>query len=119
MKTKEWLESIGKSIDSLDADRFAEFLSDDCTFRFGNQPEVIGKKDVRDYVDAFFKMIGGCEHKVIDYWTREDSVVWQGEVLYTRLDGKKVNVYFTNIFKMQGNLIKDYLIYIDNTPLFA
>ncbi|MBI5403636.1 MAG: nuclear transport factor 2 family protein [Ignavibacteriae bacterium] len=119
MKTKEWLESIGKSIDSMDANRFADFLTEDCTFRFGNQPDVIGKKEVTEYVAAFFKMIGGSEHKVVDYWKREDSVVWQGEVLYTRLDGKKVNVNFTNIFMMNGKLIKDYLIYIDNTPLFA
>lgn len=119
MDTKQWLESIGKSIDSMDANRFAEFLTDDCTFRFGNQPDVSGKKAVTEYVAAFFKMIGGSKHKVVDYWTRNDSVVWQGEVLYTRLDGKKVNVNFTNIFLMNGNLIKDYLIYIDNTPLFA
>lgn len=119
MNTKEWLETIGKSIDSLNAEKFAEFLTDDCTFRFGNQPDVNGKKAVTDYVAAFFKMIGGCEHKVIDFWTGKDSVVWQGEVLYTRLDGKKVNVGFTNIFRMNGKHIKDYLIYIDNTPLFS
>jgi hypothetical protein len=118
LETRKWLESIGKSIDSLDADRFAEFLTDDCLFRFGNQPDVTGKIPTRDYVAAFFKMIGGCEHSVIDFWTKENSVVWQGEVLYTRLDGKKVNVRFTNIFALKDNLIREYLIYIDNTPLF-
>jgi hypothetical protein len=119
LETKKWLESIGASIDSLEADKFVQFLTDDCIFRFGNQPEVSGKTATRDYVDAFFKMIGGCKHKVIDYWKREDSVVWQGEVLYTRLDGKQVTVNFVNILKINGKLIKDYLIYIDNTPLFA
>ena len=119
MEIKNWLESIGKSIDSLSADKFVEFLTDDCIFRFGNQPDVKGKIQTRNYVAGFFKMIGGSEHKVIDFWTREDSVVWQGEVLYTRLDGKKVTVQFANIFKMDGNLIKDYIIYIDNTPLFS
>jgi ketosteroid isomerase-like protein len=119
VETRKWLESIGKSIDSLDADKFIQFLTDDCTFRFGNQPEVNGKTATRDYVAAFFKMIGGSRHKVIDFWNREDSVVWQGEVVYTRLDGKQVNLNFVNILKMNGELIKNYLIYIDNTPLFA
>ena len=119
METKKWLESIGASIDSMNADNFVEFLTDDCIFRFGNQPEVKGKNETRDYVDTFFKMIAGSKHKVVDFWEHDDSVVWQGEVLYTRLDGKQVTVNFVNVFHLKGKLIKDYLIYIDNTPLFA
>lgn len=45
-------------------------------------------------------------------------MVWQGSVLYTRLDGRQVKVQFTNIFHMDGDLIQDYLIYIDNGPLW-
>ncbi len=119
METKKWLGSIGDSIDTLDADKFVKFLTDDCTFRFGNQPEVKGKTETRDYVASFFKMIAGCKHKVVNYWEKENSIVWQGEVLYKRLDGKEVAVNFVNVFHMKGTLIEDYLIYIDNTPLFA
>ncbi|MCE1165854.1 MAG: nuclear transport factor 2 family protein [Bacteroidetes bacterium] len=119
METRKWLESIGSSIDSLDAGKFAEFLTDDCVFRFGNQPEVNGKQATKDYVAAFFGMIGGCRHKVVDFFVKDNSIVWQGEVLYTRKDGNKVNINFVNVFHMSGNLIKDYLIYIDNGPLFA
>lgn len=119
METRKWLEEIGKSIDSMDSDKFVEFLTEDCTFRFGNQPPVEGKNATRDYVAAFFKIIGGSKHKVINFWTGVNTVVWQGEVLYTRLDGKQVTVNFVNVFFMNGNLIKDYLIYIDNAPLFA
>ncbi|MDD5361927.1 MAG: nuclear transport factor 2 family protein [Ignavibacteria bacterium] len=115
----KWIESIGKAIDSLDADKFVEFLSDDCVFRFGNQPEVNGKIPTRDYVAGFFGMIGGSAHKVLDFWEKGNTVVWQGEVTYTRLDGKKVDVGFVNIFHLNGSLIEDYLIYIDNAPLFA
>jgi ketosteroid isomerase-like protein len=103
----------------MDADNFVKFLTDDCTFVFGNQPAVKGKTAVRDYVAGFFGMIGGSKHSVLDFWSRGDSIVWQGEVLYTRKDGKKVSVNFANIFHMEKDLIKDYLIYIDNTPLFS
>lgn len=119
METKKWLESIGDSIDSMNADNFVKFLTDDCIFKFGNQPEVHGKNATRNYVAEFFKMIGGSKHKVVDFWTRDNSVVWQGEVEYTRLDNKKVSVNFVNVFHLNSNLIKNYLIYIDNTPLFA
>jgi hypothetical protein len=119
LEIKKWLESIGNSIDSMNADNFVQFLTEDCTFRFGNQPDVIGKTETRNYVAEFFKMIGGSKHKVVDFWQKDNSVVWQGEVQYTRLDGKKVTVNFVNVFHLRENLIKDYLIYIDNTPLFA
>ena len=119
MEIKNWLESIGNSIDSMDADKFVQFLTDDCIFRFGNQPDVNGKNATRDYVQAFFKMIAGCKHSVLDFWESKNSIVWQGDVLYTRLDGKQVNINFVNILYLKDNLIKDYLIYIDNTPLFS
>ena len=38
---------------------------------------------------------------------------------YVRLDGRSVTVPFVNVFAMRGNLVQDYLIYIDNTPLYA
>jgi len=119
MDTKKWHEQIGKSIDSGNADDFVTYLTEDAVFRFGNQPDVTGKPAIRDYVAAFFSMIKASEQKVINYWTGNGSVVWQGEVTYTRLDDKKVTVNFTNIFYISSNLIKDYLIYMDISPLFA
>lgn len=119
METRKWLEAISKTIDSKDAAGFSGFLTEDCVFRFGNQPAVKGRQATKEYVAAFFEMIGGSEHKIEDIFEKENSYVWQGEVLYTRKDGKKVGVKFANIFHMEGELIKDYLIYIDNAPLFA
>ena len=115
---KNWLEEIGKTIDSKDGVAFAEFLTENGNFRFGNQAPVTGRKAIADYVNYFFTMHNGSSHEVVNYWEGKDSIVWQGEVTYTRMDNRKVDVNFTNIFYMDGDLIKDYLIYIDNTPLF-
>ena len=119
MNRKQWLEEIGKVIDSKDAEKFASYITENGTFKFGNNDAVIGRKPISDYVAAFFTMIKSSEHKVVNFWDTGDNIIWQGEVLYTRLDEKKVNVIFTNIFYMNGSLIDKYLIYIDNTPLFA
>ncbi|MFA5012759.1 MAG: nuclear transport factor 2 family protein [Ignavibacteria bacterium] len=119
MDRKEWLEKIGDIIDAKDSAGFSNLLTEDGIFKFGNADEVKGRKKVEEYVAAFFNMIKGSQHKVVNFWEQGDSVVWQGEVLYTRLDGKQVNVNFCNIFYMKDDLIEKYLIYIDNTPLFA
>ena len=118
-ETKQWLANIGHVIDAKDAQGFANFITENGTFRFGNQPDVVGRDAIRDYVAAFFTMIHSSEHAVVNHWKGNGTIVWQGQVNYTRLDDRKVLVPFTNIFYMDGDLIKDYLIYIDNTPLFA
>lgn len=117
--TKSWLEKIGKTIDAKDAAGFADFITEDGAFRFGNAEDVKGRKAIADYVAYFFTMIKSSEHEIVKFWEDDNSIVWQGRVNYTRLDDRKVPVNFTNILYMKGDLISDYLIYIDNTPLFA
>ncbi len=117
--TKAWLMNIGKTIDAKDAKGFSEFCTDNGEFRFGNAESVTGRKAIEDYVAAFFGMIASSKHEVLNYWNSNEGIVWAGRVTYTRLDGKVVPVNFTNIFYMNGSLIERYLIFIDNTPLFA
>ena len=119
MQRKELVEKIANSINGRDAKMFSEFITEDGIFRFGNAEDVKGRKNIEDYVAAFFGMIKGSSHRIINLWDDGNHIVWQGEVEYTRLDEKKVNVKFVNIFKMEGDMIRDYLIYIDNAPLFA
>lgn len=116
---KAWLEGIGKTIDAKDSAKFASYITEDGIFRFGNAPDVVGRKAIDEYVAAFFTMIKGSQHEVVNYWEGKDSIVWQGKVIYTRHDGRLVPTNFTNIFYMDGDMIKEYLIYIDNAPLFA
>jgi hypothetical protein len=49
--------------------------------------------------------------------TVRDTVVIHGAVTYTRHDGRELTVPFADISSMEGEKIKDYLIFIDNTKL--
>ena len=119
MQRKELIEKIAESIDAKDAVKFSEFITEDGTFRFGNAESVKGRKNISDYVAYFFTIIKSSSHKIVNLWDTGKHFIWEGEVLYTRLDEKQVTVKFVNIFNMEGDMITDYLIYIDNTPLFA
>ena len=118
MDRKEYLETLGRVIDAKDSKGFASYITENGIFKFGNNEPVVGREAIRDYVANFFSVIKSSEHKVINFWEQNNTVIWQGEVAYTRLDDKKVTVCFVNIFSMQDELIKEYLIYIDNSPLF-
>lgn len=103
----------------MDADKFVAYLSDDSQFRFGNAPAVVGKPAIRDAVDGFYKSIKSLHHECENLWELDGHIIFQGKVTYSRLDGNVVTIPFTNIFGMKGDLIKDYFIYIDVTPLYA
>jgi len=116
---EERIESLFNVIDNMDADKFASYLDEDVSFRFGNAPVVVGKKAVLDAVDGFFKSIKGITHEKLRMWIHPDSVLYQGIVTYTRNDGSEVTLPYLNVFLLNGEMIKDYLIYIDINPLFA
>jgi ketosteroid isomerase-like protein len=113
----ERISQLFEAIDAKDADAFASFLTETAVFRYGSQQAVQGKEAIRGYVSAFFGSVEALRHQVIDTWEREDSMVCQGVVTYTRGDGRDVSVPFTNILRFEGDLIRDYLVYVDPTPL--
>ncbi len=115
----DWVAQLFQAIDRMDSDGLVMFLADDATFQFGNAQPVKGKQNVRGVVAAFFSSIKGIGHKLLGTWQVDDVVFVQGEVAYTRKDGKIVRVPFFNLFKMDGPLVSQYLIYVDTSPLYA
>jgi ketosteroid isomerase-like protein len=107
------------AIDARNAEAFAAFLTEDGEFRFGNSPPVVGRTAVREAVAGFFAAIGGCRHRLIASWKGPGTAACEGEVTYTRLDGRIVKVPFANVFVLRGGEISSYRIFIDNGPLFA
>lgn len=119
MERRKLVLEISESIDAKDASKFSRYITENGIFRFGNNEEVRGRKNIEDFVAGFFSMIKSSKHELVNMWDNGSSITWQGIVNYIRLDGKKVSVNFVNILLMEGDMITDYLIYIDNTPLFA
>lgn len=114
-----WLDDLFASIDRMDADAFAGFLTEDGRFSFGNQPAAKGRAAVREAVGGFFASIAGLQHRIDRVWEDKDSVVCHGEVTYERMDGSSITLPFADVFYLQGGLISDYRIFMDVAPLYA
>ncbi len=110
---------IFADIDSFDPDRFVANLTPDAVFRFGNGNPVIGREAVREAVAGFFATIDGLSHHVLNTWQFGDTLVAQIDVEYTRKDGKTVTVPNADILLFDGDLVRDWQIYIDLAPVFA
>lgn len=112
-----WLRQLFAAIDAKDTQRFVGFLAEDATFRLGNQPAVRGRAAIGAAVQGFFGSIKACRHEVAGSWTHPDSVVCHGQVTYTRADDTRVTVPFANVMTIRGELVSEYLIFVDVAPL--
>jgi len=119
MSGSDWVRQLFQTIDRQDADEFSTFLSDGAIFRFANAPTVEGKANVRETVRSFFASIKGIRHDVLETWEQSGAVMCHGVVTYTRHDSSTLTAFFANVFKMEGRLIKEYLIFVDASGLYA
>jgi len=106
------------AIDRKDLAAFKSCLSDDCLFRFGNQPQVRGRESIGDIVAGFFNSIQSLRHDLIHSWSIEDGFVCHGMVTYTRYDGTSLSVPFCNLCKFKQSKIGEYLIFVDISRLY-
>ena len=113
------IEQLFAAIDAKDASAFAGYLSDECTFRFGNQEPVLGRAEVENYVGAFFESIQDLEHRIEDVWSFGDAIVCHGMVTYTRRNGSELTVPFANVFMIEDRKIREYLIFADTSALYT
>lgn len=119
MILRDWIDRLFSAIDRQDAEAFAGFVTEDARFVFGNLPAVEGRAAIRDFVAAFFGSIRAVSHAVPDAWQAGDAVVCRGEVTYVRHDGNVLTVPFANVFRMEGDKVRDYRIYMDASALYA
>jgi ketosteroid isomerase-like protein len=115
----DWIAALFAAIDRQDAEAFAGFVTEDARFVFGNLPAVEGRAAIRDFVAGFFASIRSLSHDVPDAWQAGDTVICRGEVSYTRHDGSVLTVPFANVFRMEGDRVRDYRIYMDASALYA
>lgn len=114
-----WVQNLFTTIDARQADQFAAFLAEDARFTFGNATPVNGRTAIRDAVAAFFGTIKALHHTITDVWEVGETVICQLAITYTRHDHQMVKIPAANIFRMRDKLIRDYLIYIDLSPVYA
>ncbi|HEY0606853.1 MAG TPA: nuclear transport factor 2 family protein [Herpetosiphonaceae bacterium] len=114
-----WLTGMFAAVDAFDVDTFLSFLSPDCEFRFGNAPSVYGHEAIRQGVSGLLGAIKGISHQNLEAWVHPDATICSGQVTYVRQDDSELSVPFAVIFRLDHDLVRQYLIFVDNSQLFA
>ncbi len=115
---KAYVAKLIAGIDSFDAATFAEFLTEDVHFRFGNAPALEGREAVQEAVAEFFGMIRSIRHEAVRTMLCDDVIIAEMECAYVDRWQRELVVPVCNLMTMRGELISDYRIFIDNSALF-
>ena len=111
--------AIFADIDAFDPEKFVAHLTPDVAFRFGNADPVVGRAAVKEAVTGFFSTIAGLTHHILNIYESGETAIAKMDVEYRRQDGKSVTVPNADILVFDGDLVSDWQIYIDVTPVYA
>jgi ketosteroid isomerase-like protein len=118
-----YIQLLFATIDQMKVEEFVAFFAEDGQFRFGNADTLFGKQAIRDAITEFFSSIQGLSHDITGVWKGEwdlgDVVSVEANVTYIRQDGQVVTLPATSTLRFKGNLIQDYRIFMDISPVFA
>ena len=113
------IRELFRVVDAKDIDGFLRYLTPDAVFRFSNAPPVVGHAAIREALIPFYASISSLHHTINGTWVCQGAAFCLLEVQYTRLNGKQVTLPVSNTMLTRGDLITDYLIYMDITPVYA
>ncbi|NTZ64080.1 nuclear transport factor 2 family protein [Agrobacterium tumefaciens] len=119
MNAGELAKAVFAAVDALRPEAFAEFLTEDGTFTFGNWPSAHGRAAAAKIVSDFFAGINGISHDISGVWEEDETVIVRLAVTYELKNGSSITLPCANIWKIEGDKIQDYCIYMDVNPVFA
>jgi len=117
MNANQLIENLYKRVDAKDLDYLQNTLTQDVRFRIGSNDAIQGIEEALAANRGFFASIKSMQHSIAQVWSQQDNVICHGQVNYVRLDGSEYSAPFATILKMQGEKIKDYLVYADVSAL--
>jgi ketosteroid isomerase-like protein len=115
----KYITEMYQLIDSMDTDKFCELFDENGSFKFANMPAVTGKANVHEFIANFFNSIKAINHDQLESWQVDGARFAIGRVKYTRHNDTHLEVPFSVVLKMNGELVKDYLVYVDASELYA
>ncbi len=114
-----WWDDYFRDVDSFNIDRLAPWFDDNVKLRFANWPEQQGKVEVLAAFTDFWTNLKGLSHRAYDVMAQEGRACVEADVIFDRLDGRKVAARAATVFERPGNKITAISVYIDVAPVFA
>ncbi|TKC92264.1 nuclear transport factor 2 family protein [Trinickia terrae] len=118
-ETIDFVRNVYRDVDAMDPRRLTAHLTPDCTFVFANADPVTGSAAIESHLRAFMEMFDGMTHEIDAAWRAGDVVISRLRVAYRRKDGIRKVYPAAVIWRMRGELIGEFTVFIDASTLFS
>jgi hypothetical protein len=118
MNQNTFVKELYSVVDAQDIGRLSSYLAEDSKFQFANIPAVIGKNNISQFLVGFYQSIKSISHSDLETWWKDDVCFVTGKVTYVRPDDFTLGVPFGVLLKFKGDLVSEWLIFVDNSELF-
>lgn len=118
--TYEWYLTYLEAIDTKEVDAYIRFLAEECVMHSNNNPPVLGKAAIAQFLANYWKTFASLEHDLLNIYGSDLCFVLEALNHYKRHDGKAVTlraVAFTD--RSVTGLVTSVRFYTDTTELFA
>lgn len=107
------------AMDSLDIERYAEFLADDVSLQFNNAPAVEGKARVVGILGGYWKSFAAIEHEPLNIYGNDRQFMLEALNHYVRHDGRKVVTHAVALTdRNDDGLVTSVRVFADASPVF-
>lgn len=119
MNQNKFIPDLYNAIDAKNTAKLVGNMTGDSIFRFANLPAVEGKENIAAFLDGFFQSIKAIRHSNLEYWNTAGVWFVTGNVNYTRHNDSVLKVPFGVLLRMKNDLIREWLIFVDNSELYS
>lgn len=113
MKVGVDVQSVLDAVDALDVQGFLNHLTEECEFRAGGAPPIVGHDAIATSVQGLFALTTSIKHNVDNVWRHANHVIIRGTAVYHRKVGDPVSVPFVDVWVVLRNKITSYTVYSD------
>jgi ketosteroid isomerase-like protein len=107
------------SLDRMDADAWIAHLAPDVVMQFANEDPVYGHASCRERAHSLFDSVRSISHEQLARWEHGDATIAETRVTVGLPDDSSVTIPMVTIYRTDTHdLIADYRIYLDPSPLW-
>ncbi|BAZ32408.1 hypothetical protein NIES4074_49130 [Cylindrospermum sp. NIES-4074] len=111
-------EKMVEVLTAEDWEAFYPYFTEDLFYKVGANDPLHGPKGAAGFLSDFYKIIKPTKHDIRGTWQIGNTVIIEMDANYKRVsDGKKITVPCTDIYRFQGDLIKEWRVYPDMSPV--
>lgn len=96
---------------------FFDFFAEDCIFRMGNNPPIVGRENIANWVAEYLGSVAGMQHHVIEEWHSGNVAALRVDVTYTMRSGDKITLPAVTRTTVDNEKVTEYFIFIDASPI--